>query len=73
MVLRSMLLTVPSEEDREKAAKLKGEVEALRAKRNDPATPKAERRLLKLQIETRIWQGQRLDPAQFKTYRWRSS
>ena len=61
-----------SEEDTEKAAKLKREVEALRAKRNDPGTPNAERRLLKLQIETRIWQGQRLDPQQFKTYRWRS-
>jgi hypothetical protein len=65
--------SMPSEEDKEKAAKLKREVEALRAKRNDPTTTKAERRLLKLQIETRIWAGQRLDPEQFKTYRWRSS
>jgi hypothetical protein len=64
---------MPSEEDKEKATKLKREVEALRAKRNDPATPKAERARLKLQIETRIWMGQRLDPAQFKTYRLRSS
>ena len=64
---------MPAEEDKEKAAKLRREVVALRAKRNDPATPKAERARLKLQIETRIWQGQRLDPAQFKTYRWRSS
>jgi hypothetical protein len=63
---------MPSEEDREKAAKLKSEVVALRAKRNDPATPMAERSRLKLQIETRIWQGQRLDPEQFKSYRWRS-
>ena len=63
---------MPSEEDKEKAAKLKREVEALRLKRNDPATPKAERARLKLQIETRIWQGQRLDPEQFKTFRWRS-
>ena len=62
-----------SDEDKEKAAKLKREVEALRAKRNDPTTPKAARARLKLQIETRIWQGQRLDPEQFKTYRWRSS
>ena len=62
-----------SEEDKEKATKLKREVEALRAKRNDPTTPKAERARLKLQSETRIWQGQRLDPEQFKTYRWRSS
>jgi hypothetical protein len=64
---------MPSEEDTEKAGKLKREVEALRAKRNDPDTPKAERARLKLQIETRIWQGQRLDPEQFKRYRWRSS
>jgi hypothetical protein len=64
---------MPSEEDKEKAGKLKREVEALRAKRNDPDTPKAERARLKLQIETRIWQGQRLDPEQFKRYRWRSS
>ena len=69
----SMIFPMPSEEDKERAAKLKHEVEALRAKRNDPATPKAERRLLKLQIETRIWQGQRLDPELFKTYRWRST
>jgi len=60
---------MPSEEDIEKATKLKREVEALRAKRNDPATPKAERARLKLQIETRIWMGQRLDPEQFKSYR----
>jgi hypothetical protein len=60
---------MPSEEDVEKAAKLKREVEALRAKRNDPATPRAERARLKLQIETRIWMGQRLDPEQFKSYR----
>lgn len=64
---------MPSEEDKRKAALLKSEVEQLRAKRNDPNTPKAERRRLKLQIETRIWMGQRLDPEQFKTYRWRSS
>jgi hypothetical protein len=64
---------MPSEEDKEKAAKLKREVVALRAKRNDPTTPKAERARLKLQIETRIWQGQRLDPEQFKTYRLRTS
>ena len=64
---------MPSDEDKEKAAKLKREVEALQAKRNDPTTPKAERARLKLQIETRIWQGQRLDPEQFITYRWRSS
>jgi hypothetical protein len=64
---------MPSDEDKEKAAKLKREVEALRAKRNDPTTSKAERARLKLQIETRICQGQRLDPEQFKTYRWRSS
>jgi hypothetical protein len=64
---------MPSEEDKAKAAKLKNEVQELRAKRNDPATPKPERSRLKLQIETRIWQGQRLDPEQFKTYRWRSS
>lgn len=63
---------MPSEEDREKAAKLKREVDALRAKRDDLATPKAERARLKLQIESRIWQGQRLDQEQFKTYRWRS-
>jgi hypothetical protein len=64
---------MPSEENKAKAAKLKNEVQELRAKRNDPATPKAERSRLKLQIETRIWQGQRLDPEQFKTYGWRSS
>jgi hypothetical protein len=64
---------MPSEEDKERAASLKREVESLRAKRNDPTTPKEERARLKLQIETRIWQGQRLDPEQFKTYRWRSS
>ena len=58
-----------SEEDNEKAAKLKREVDVLRAKRDDPTTPKAERARLKLQIETRIWQGQRLDPEQFKTHR----
>ncbi len=61
----------PSESDKEKAALLKREVEALRAIRNDPATPKAQRARLKLQIETRIWEGQRLDPEQFKTYRQR--
>jgi hypothetical protein len=60
---------MPTEEDKQKAAKLKEEVVALRAKRNDPATPKSERARLKLQIETRIWQGQRLDPEQFKSYR----
>jgi hypothetical protein len=64
---------MPSEEDKEKAAKLKREVQALRARRNDPSTPRAERARLKLQIETRIWMGQRLDPEQFKTYRWRPS
>jgi hypothetical protein len=64
---------MPSDADKEKAAELKREVVALRAKRNDPATPKVERARLKLQIETRIWQGQRLDPAQFKSYRLRSS
>ena len=63
---------MPSEEDKKKAAQLREEVNALRAKRNDPATPKAERARLKLQIETRIWQGQRLDREQFKSYRWRS-
>ncbi len=62
-----------SEEDKKKAAQLKAEVIALRAKRNDPATPKTERARLKLQIETRIWQGQRLDPEQFKSYRRRRS
>ena len=61
------------DEDKEKAAKLKCEVEALRAKRNDPNTPRAERARLKLQIETKIWAGQRIDPEQFKSYRWRSS
>ena len=64
---------MPSEEDKEQAAKLKREVVALRAKRNDPAISKAERSRLKLLIEARIWLGQRLDPEQFKTYRLRSS
>jgi hypothetical protein len=64
---------MPSEEDRQRAAKLKGEVEALRKKRKNPSTSKEERIRLKLQIETRIWRGQRLDPDQFKSYRWRSS
>jgi hypothetical protein len=64
---------MPTEDEKKKAAELKREVEALRAKRNNPATPKGERARLKLQIETRIWQGQRLDPEQFKTYRWRST
>jgi hypothetical protein len=64
---------MPTEEDREKARNLKKEVEELRARRNDPGTPKSERPRLKLQIETRIWMGQRLDPEQFKSYRWRSS
>lgn len=63
---------MPSEDDKAKAAQLKREVEALRWRRNAPSTPRAERSRLKLQIETRIWQGQRLDPEQFKTYRWRS-
>ena len=62
---------MPTEEDKEKAARLKREVLALRAKNNDLATPKAARASLKLQIETRIWMGQRLNPEQFKTYRWR--
>ena len=62
---------MPSEEDQKKATHLKREVETLRAKRNDPATPKADRARLKLQIETAIWLGQRLDPDQFKTYRLR--
>jgi hypothetical protein len=60
-----------TDEQRKRATELKAEVEALRAKRNDPSTPKAERARLKLQIETRIWQGQRLDPEQFKTYKHR--
>jgi len=64
---------MPTEEDQAKAAKLRDEVVALRAKKNDPATPKSERARLKLQIETRIWQGQRLDPERFKSYRLRSS
>lgn len=64
---------MPSQEDKEKAAKLKREVVELRAKRNDPATPRVERARLKLLIETKIWMGQRLDPEQFKTYRWRST
>lgn len=64
---------MPSEEDKQKAAQLRREVVALRAKRNDPATPREERARLKLQIETKIWAGQRLDAEQFKTYRWRSS
>lgn len=64
---------MPNEADKEKAVALKREVEALRAIRNDPSTPKGERARLKLQIETKIWRGQRLDPEQFKTYRWRSS
>jgi hypothetical protein len=63
---------MPSEEDKNRAAQLKQEVIALRATRNDPATSKSERARLKLQIETRIWQGQRLDPEEFKSYRWRS-
>jgi hypothetical protein len=33
---------MPSEQDKENAAQLKREVEALRAKRDDPATPKAD-------------------------------
>jgi hypothetical protein len=68
-----IISAVPSEEDKEKAAMLKQEVVALRARRNDPATPRIERQILKLKIETNIWLGQRLDPAQFKTYRHRSS
>jgi hypothetical protein len=64
---------MPSDQDKEKAAKLKSEIESLRAKRNDPATPNAERASLKVQIEMNIWLGQRLDPEQFKTYRRRSS
>jgi hypothetical protein len=64
---------MPSDEDKQRAATLKREVEVLRAERNDPATPDAERARLKLQIDTKIWLGQRLDPAQFKTYRWRST
>jgi hypothetical protein len=64
---------MPTDEDKEKAVILRREVEALRAIRNDPATPKGERSHLKLQIETKIWQGQRLDPEQFKTYRLRKS
>ena len=64
---------MPSEVDKDKATALKREVETLRALRNDPATPKTERARLKLQIETKIWMGQRLDPEQFKTYRRRSS
>lgn len=65
-------LKMPSAEDKAKATILKREVETLRAKRNDPATPRSERARLKLQIETRIWEGQRLDPELFKSYRWRS-
>ena len=64
---------MPSEEDKQKAAQLRREVVALRAKRDDPATPREERARLKLQIEPKIWAGQRLDPEQFKSYRWRSS
>jgi len=64
---------MPNEEDKAKAAELRREVEELRSKRNDPATPKADRARLKLQIETKIWLGQRLDPEQFKTYRPRNS
>jgi hypothetical protein len=64
---------MPTEKDRAKAAVLKREVEALRAIRNNPATPTGQKRRLESQIETRIWMGQRLDPNQLKTYRWRSS
>lgn len=64
---------MPSEEDKQRAAKLKSEVEALKKKRRDPSISEVERDRLKLQIETRIWRGQRLDPAQFKNYRWRRS
>ena len=64
---------MPSDEDKEKVRLLKKQVEELRARRNDPATPKSERPRLKLQIETLIWLGQRLDPELFKNYRWRSS
>jgi hypothetical protein len=61
-------VTVPSDADKERAAELKREVLALRAKLNDPATPKIEKPRLRLQINTRIWMGQRLDPELFKTY-----
>jgi hypothetical protein len=64
---------VPSDEDKKEAARLRREVIALRARRNDPATPKIERQILKLKIETNIWLGQRLDPEQFTTFRQRSS
>lgn len=64
---------MPSEEDKAKAVTLKREVEALRAKRNDPTTPKGDRARLKLQIDTKVWMGQRLDPEQFKTYRLRKT
>lgn len=73
LFIGSMILPMPSEEDKEKAARLKREVIDLRAKRNDPNTTKGERARLKLQIDTKIWQGQRLDSEQFKTYRWRHS
>ena len=62
---------MPAEEDRDRARKLKKEVEELQARRYDPTMPKSERRLLKIKIETKIWLGQRLDPDQFKSYRWR--
>jgi hypothetical protein len=62
-------MTVPSEEDKTKAALLRAEVVELRARRNDPAISKTERARLQLQIDTRIWMGQRLDSEQFKNYR----
>ena len=52
-----MIFPMFSEENKEKAAKLKREEEALRAKRDDPGTSMAERARLKMRIETRIWQG----------------
>ncbi len=64
---------MPSEKDKEKAKQLKKEVEELRAHRNNPATPKSERARLKLQIETRIWVGERLDPELFKNYKGSAS
>ena len=48
---------MPSEEEKERAAKLKREVETLRAKRNDPATLKGVRARLKLQIEKKSGRG----------------
>ena len=53
------------DQNKAKAVELAEKVRILRARRSDPATPKPERKLIKLQIDTLTWLMVRLDPARY--------